>query len=379
LSHLIRRALIFHVVCKGILYLHLLHRLELCNLSNLLERCVQLEFFTAFKTKYPDVKIQLTKFQLLKPWFIRRLTTWSTCCCRYHTELGILLKALNDFRRDKTGMHGHCGYECHGVCALGKNPREHEACSASLVTFNSFTTFWSSILCPLLPNSQWHKKACLLGDCACCGLRSLRICPLELNSTHLVKWKSIGSEVVGQGDDGKDKKAPKVMYNETVPEEFFQYLKPKLKAFVRHNYFTQWQNQQFQEDLEELPLDSILSCIDFSENYSMKVQEEIQSMHWRSTQISILVMITYRVNPAFDSSVHESRLLKNVHYYVSDDGTHDTLYVQHAFKLHWEFLKEQGSFPAHHIVWSDGCSGQFKSSRAWYFVARYLDCKVPRL
>jgi hypothetical protein len=111
----------------------------------------------------------------------------------------------------------------------------------------------------------------------------------------------------------------------------------------------------------------------------MKVQEEIQSMHWRSTQISILVMITYRINPAFDSSVHESRLLKNVHYYVSNDGTHDTLYVQHAFKLHWEFLKEQGSFPAHHIVWSDGCSGQFKSSRAWYFVARYLDCKVPRL
>jgi hypothetical protein len=52
-----------------------------------------------------------------------------------------------------------------------------------------------------------------------------------------VKWKSIGSEVVGQGDDGKDKKAPKVMYNETVPEEFFQYLKPKLKVFVRHNYF----------------------------------------------------------------------------------------------------------------------------------------------
>jgi hypothetical protein len=37
----------------------------------------------------------------------------------------------------------------------------------------------------------------------------------------------------------------------------------------------------------------------------------------------------------------------------------------------WGFLKDQGCFLSYHIVWSDGCSGQFKSSRAWYFVARY--------
>jgi hypothetical protein len=117
------------------------------------------------------------------------------------------------------------------------------------------------------------------------------------------------------------------MYNETAAREFFQYLKPKLKAFIRHNYFTQWQNQQFQEDLEELPGNTVLSCIDFSENYIMKVQDEIQSMHWRTSQISILVMITYRVNPEFDSHFHESRLLKDVYYYVSDDTRHDTLYV----------------------------------------------------
>jgi hypothetical protein len=76
------------------------------------------------------------------------------------------------------------------------------------------------------------------------------------------------------------------------------------------------------------------------------------------------------VNPAFDSSIHESRLLKDVHYFVSNDTSHDALYVQHAFMLHWDFLTVQGCFPAHHTVWSDGCSGQFKSSRAWYFVAR---------
>ena len=27
--------------------------------------------------------------------------------------------------------------------------------------------------------------------------------------------------------------------------------------------------------------------------------------------------------------------------------------------------------PRNHIVWSDGCSGQFKSARAWYFISQY--------
>jgi hypothetical protein len=82
-------------------------------------------------------------------------------------------------------------------------------------------------------------------------------------------------------------------------------------------------------------------------------------------------MITYWVDAKFDSSIHESRLLKDVHYYVYNDTSHDTLYVQYAFLLHWDFLKAQGCFPTHHIVWSDRCSRQFKSSRAWYFVSRY--------
>jgi hypothetical protein len=110
-------------------------------------------------------------------------------------------------------------------------------------------------------------------------------------------------------------------------------MQPKLTAFICHNYLIQWQNGQFQEDLEELPADTSLSCVDFSKNYSMKVQDEIQSMHWRSTQKSILVLISYRVNLLFDPTIHESRLLKDVHYFVSDDTSHDTLYVQHSLGI----------------------------------------------
>jgi hypothetical protein len=82
-------------------------------------------------------------------------------------------------------------------------------------------------------------------------------------------------------------------------------------------------------------------------------------------------MITYWKNPAYDPCVHDSELLKDVHYFISDDPTHNTSFVHHAFLLHWNFMKGQGRFPTHHVVWSDGVASQFKSARAWYFVARY--------
>ena len=34
-------------------------------------------------------------------------------------------------------------------------------------------------------------------------------------------------------------------------------------------------------------------------------------------------------------------------------------------------MRSQGFSPSNHIVWFDGCSSQFKSSRAWYFISRY--------
>jgi len=39
--------------------------------------------------------------------------------------------------------------------------------------------------------------------------------------------------------------------------------------------------------------------------------------------------------------------------------------------LNWEFLHGKGCFPNCHVVLSDGCSGQFKFARCWYFMPRY--------
>jgi len=44
----------------------------------------------------------------------------------------------------------------------------------------------------------------------------------------------------------------------------------------------------------------VLSLIDFIENYYSKREDEIQEQHWFNFQLSILVHITYQVNPTLN-------------------------------------------------------------------------------
>ena len=87
-------------------------------------------------------------------------------------------------------------------------------------------------------------------------------------------------------------------------------------------------------------------------------------MHWWSTQVTILVHISYIKNSV-------GAIEKTLHFYISDDKLHDTLFVQHCFMLHDNWMKQQGHRLHYHWVWSDGAASQFKARRPHYFVGRY--------
>jgi hypothetical protein len=66
-----------------------------------------------------------------------------------------------------------------------------------------------------------------MGECRFYGVQNLNLCPQELSSNMFVKWRRIRYEVVEQMSNGKDKKAPKALYNETPPRELISYIKPR--------------------------------------------------------------------------------------------------------------------------------------------------------
>jgi hypothetical protein len=80
---------------------------------------------------------------------------------------------------------------------------------------------------------------------ACCGWKSLRLCPRELDTNDLIKWCNIGYEVFGHIEEGKEKKASKIEFHETPSKDLISYLRPRFESFVLHNFLVKWQDVQF--------------------------------------------------------------------------------------------------------------------------------------
>ena len=60
----------------------------------------------------------------------------------------------------------------------------------------------------------------------------------------------------------------------------------------------------------------------------------------------------------FDSN---REVIKEYHFYISDDRTHDTCFFQHCFGMLYKELSRQRVTFKEHWAWSNGCDGQFKS------------------
>ena len=86
----------------------------------------------------------------------------------------------------------------------------------------------------------------------------------------------------------------------------------------------------------------------------------------------MLVHILYRhaeQNVDHIESTSENRhIIKEYHFYISDDRTHDTCFVQHCFGKIYDSLKNRGITFNEHWIWSDGCVGQFKSARSFLWL-----------
>ncbi|GAQ89961.1 hypothetical protein KFL_005820050 [Klebsormidium nitens] len=338
----------------------------------------QAELYQKFQEDHPEVKIGERSFEVLKPWFVRKLKDRNVCCCKYDVEMRYLLDAL---RRVRMTRHEQCKCGCN----LCRPSPADMSCQIHKKDYNSVSAFCEELMCPKPEGSDKHKPECISGKCGLCGFeRKFATCPVELDaSAPLVKYKSFQYVVVldknGQpikDRDGRDKKRIKEVMVESSPSELFSALGAKVPPFLQHTFRVKWQDKQFRELLDTFPVGTVVSVIDFAENYSFEQQDEIQSMHWHSDQITILVHITYRHKQleidGVESTAENRQIARETVFYISDDKQHDTHFVQHCLvKKHAAEMKERGIKVEEHRVFSDGAASQFKSRRAFYFVARY--------
>ena len=120
------------------------------------------------------------------------------------------------------------------------------------------------------------------------------MCPFEEDGIlgQHISWKWFGMETITT-QKGETRKKLALMYKSTTSSEFIQYLKPKIEFFVKHNFVATWQDSQFKQCLSTFDNDTIVSVIDFAKDYSFEIQNEVQSMHWHTYKITILVQIMW--------------------------------------------------------------------------------------
>ena len=153
---------------------------------------IQLDFCTSFKASHDQVKVSFICFWRLRPFFIRRLRDFKSCCCKCHMEMAEIVVGFNNMRSPRFHFPStpeSCS--CKAVCCDTGDKAVQEGavkCQAPVHVYKRTLELWEQSLC-LRPNgSDWHALKCVTGQCGRCGFHLILLCDMEFdrgNQTQL--------------------------------------------------------------------------------------------------------------------------------------------------------------------------------------------------
>jgi hypothetical protein len=88
------------------------------------------------------------------------------------------------------------------------------------------TKLWEDCVCPKGEFEEWHKLACLMGDCVDYGVAKLPICPnkCSTNVYWAMAWRCFEQDIIGVINERRPKKRIKEAFKETSTSMFLDYL-----------------------------------------------------------------------------------------------------------------------------------------------------------
>lgn len=307
----------------------------------------QTEAFLEFQAIHPDIKIKQRKFESLKPFFIRAAKERDrrSCLCRKHVEAQIVFKDCMKFRKNVSR----------------KNERNDVPIPSSLTEVVELT------LCEKPNEGTYHKLKCLNRECEHCGVDNFELLPEELSedTEEQVIWKHYA--YVGTGKflaNGQEKKKIALITKQTAPNELFKYFKGLLQEYPYHSFMAKWQRDQMDNLIEHLPLNEVVCVHDYSEGYSCRQQEELQS-EFDVAKVSLHITILYRHAVEFvdgkTSTEDDPQMIKEHLFVISDDEVQDYHSVHKAQELVKSYLEEQLQMKINRLhEFTDGCAAQYK-------------------
>ncbi|CAF1101340.1 unnamed protein product [Adineta ricciae] len=125
-------------------------------------------------------------------------------------------------------------------------------------------------------------------------------------------------------------------------------LKSKVEQFLYHVYIKREQSNYFEKLKADVTDEKIVLQVDFSENFNMKEQDEVQSAHWNSKSLSIFTAFIWSKNENFSFAL------------PSSDLTHDKFVVDAALAIILNHIATKLPNIKEINCFSDGAASQFK-------------------
>ena len=197
-----------------------------------------------------------------------------------------------------------------------------------------------------------ENKKCMLGRCDNCPDK-------EELSNHLHNFF---------GDYAEDFQITYTQWDTTVKAtlstrmvdvpSFIEILITSLEELKPHSFISREQARYLNELKENRAESSVILLVDFAENYSFVVHDEVQSFHWNNMQCSLHpVVIYYRK----DAALHHLS-----YTVISDDTTHDVNFVYKVIQVIISDIKQRLNNLNFVYFFKDGCAGQYKNQKTMF-------------
>ena len=149
-------------------------------------------------------------------------------------------------------------------------------------------------------------------------------------------------------------------------EDFVDNLSSQLLKLTCHSFTTKSQSAYMKDlRLSMKPLEEIILQVDFAENYSYVVQDEIQSFHWENKQATLHPFVAYRTLNDEDGTLEHRNICV-----VSDIREHSTLTVCTFQQVAIGYIKESPEVKKVHYF-TDGCTGQYTNKHRFINLCNY--------
>lgn len=282
-------------------------RLVLCNLK---------EAHVFFKEKYPEAKVQFSKFAQLRPKYCilpGATGTHSVCVCSIHQNVKLMVDGSSLVR---------------------------------LTSDNLKISSYNDCLAYIVCNPPTHD----------CYLQRCELCP---GCDHIIEqFKLIYEEKMIDSISYKQWVTTDRCTLETLESstnDFFDKLSEKLRRLLTHSYIAKQQNLFLIKKKKELNRGECVVICDFSENYAFVLQDSIQGAHWNNDQVTIHPMAIYYIDNGEEKCTN--------YVAISECLKHDTVAVNLFQNGLISFLKTTLGTLEKIFYFSDGASGQYKNKK----------------